>query len=347
MSNLKPFAFMGIGSLPYLDPAVAINKVLSNFDIPFWPQLPRKDFKEEMYVQFSEGLPFCRLQPQEHKIYFEAGPDFFKDLETFYEKFLTSALEDFSVSQEFASGLYALRDAGLQIRKQQPYALKGQITGPISFGLYLTTKDKKPVLYQEQLWEALLQVLLMKLKWELKFLKGVYPKLIIFIDEPYMSSYGSALISLSKETVLNNLVPFVEGIHQHEAECGIHCCGNTDWSVLLDTGIDIINFDAYSYADNFFLYPEALKNYVLKGGKLAWGIIPTSKEAERESVESLEEKLEAQLLRLQQMGLSRELIAAQSFITPSCGMGLLSEPLCELIMQLGKNLALKMQKKNK
>ena len=47
-----------IGSMPHTDPAEACA-VVSRYlkDIPAWPQLPQRSFKENMYAQYSEGFP--------------------------------------------------------------------------------------------------------------------------------------------------------------------------------------------------------------------------------------------------------------------------------------------------
>src|SRR5512135_1417795 len=47
-----------LGSVPITDPRTACRLMLDYFpEIPAWPQLPRLSFRENMYVQFSEGLP--------------------------------------------------------------------------------------------------------------------------------------------------------------------------------------------------------------------------------------------------------------------------------------------------
>jgi len=42
---------------------------------------------------------------------------------------------------------------------------------------------------------------------------------------------------------------------------GLHCCGNTNWSVLLDTTIDILSFDAYNYASSLSTHSGKVKSF--------------------------------------------------------------------------------------
>ena len=58
---------------------------------------------------------------------------------------------------------------------------------------------------------------------------------------------------------------------------GIHCCGNTDWSLLLNAPIDILSFDSYGYFESLRLYDRALAQYLARGGWLAWGLVPTGR----------------------------------------------------------------------
>ena len=52
------FEATGIGSVPFKDPETACGIIFDNFpSIPFWPQLSRRSYHENMYAQYSERLP--------------------------------------------------------------------------------------------------------------------------------------------------------------------------------------------------------------------------------------------------------------------------------------------------
>ena len=54
-----------IGSMPHTDPGVACSLVLKYLaSVPAWPQLPKRSFKEGMYVQCTQGLPGLKLKDE-------------------------------------------------------------------------------------------------------------------------------------------------------------------------------------------------------------------------------------------------------------------------------------------
>ena len=67
------------------------------------------------------------------------------------------------------------------------------------------------------------------------------------------------------------LAEVIEAVHAEGALAGVHCCGNTEWSILIDAGVDIVNFDAFDYGETIALYPEAVKRHLEAGKALAWG----------------------------------------------------------------------------
>ena len=74
--TLMPFAgnllTTGMGILPHKEMERALAVAMS-VDIPFWPQLPRMNYFEDMYVQASENFPGIILEPENRKIYLQYG----------------------------------------------------------------------------------------------------------------------------------------------------------------------------------------------------------------------------------------------------------------------------------
>jgi hypothetical protein len=95
--------------------------------------------------------------------------------------------------------------------------------------------------------------------------------------------------------------------------------------MIIETGPDIISFDASSYMDFFLLYPAEIGRFLEQGGNIAWGIVPTLTFTGKETVESLLSLLQTGLARIISWGLTPELLARQSLLTPACGMGTMKE----------------------
>src|SRR5450756_1879290 len=128
--------------------------------------------------------------------------------------------------------------------------LKGHVTGPISFGLTVTDQDLRSSLYNDLLADTIVKNMALNARWQIRQLRSVRDNVIMFVDEPYLAAFGSAFISLSREQVIALLDEVFEAIHLEGALAGVHCCANTDWSVLLATQVDILNLDAYGYLEN-------------------------------------------------------------------------------------------------
>lgn len=105
----------------------------------------------------------------------------------------------------------------------------------------------------------------------------------------------------------------------------MHCCGNTDWSVLMATDIDILNFDAYNYGEALALYTDELKAFLDRGGVLAWGIVPSDEAVlAGETAPELLKRLDDLISLLAGKGISYDILLKQCLITPSCGLATLS-----------------------
>jgi len=222
-------------------------------------------------------------------------------------------------------------------------AVKGHVTGPVTWGLTVADATGKGILYDELLGDAVPKLLKLKASWQEKELSQISKRTIIFVDEPYMSAFGSVGMMLSREKVISLLEEIFAGISGLK---GVHCCGNTDWSVLLATSVDILSFDAYNYVQSLSLYPAQVKKFLERGGTVAWGIVPNEEEAlSRESVASLRDRLEEAMAPFTRRDIRFKQLISQGLLTPSCGLASLAneeaaaralELLTELSMQIRK-----------
>jgi methionine synthase II (cobalamin-independent) len=192
------------------------------------------------------------------------------------------------------------------------------VTGPISFGLSVTDQNRRPILYDEVLADAIAKHLRLKAAWQEKMLKTISPKTIIFVDEPYLHSVGSAFVSISRDQIVNLIGEVLSGISGLKA---VHCCGNTDWSMVLQTPLDILSFDAYDHSETLALYPSEVKSFLNRGGVIAWGIVPNNEQVlAKETASSLGDHLEEAMNTLAKKGINPDIIKSQCLITPSCGL---------------------------
>jgi len=328
-----PFLATGIGSFPHKDEKEVFRLIFENFsDIPFWPQLPKRSFLEGMVVQYSEGFPSFRLNEKEQKAWVDTSEGFDKEIERFYQSLENRELEPFRISEDFAKGLRMIEDLSSEEHRKEIKYIKGQITGPITFGLSLTDQERKPIFYDPTLRDILIKHLSSKARWMERKFNDLFPETptMISFDEPSLSSFGSAFSSLNRDDVIHSLNECFDAVKGLK---GTHCCGNMDWGVLLSTNLNFLSFDAYSYLETLSLYPKELKAFLERGGILAWGIIPTSEAILKEDAESLVERFKEGLKALTKKGIDPNLLQ-RAILTPSCGTASLSIPLSERVCQL-------------
>src|SRR4030042_2716839 len=273
-----------IGSMPHTDPQEACRLLLRYLTaIPAWPQLPNRSAKENMYAQFSQGFPGIVIDDARICVDRSRGSE--PGLEQLYVAYANNAYSEYVTSADYAAGLHAL----LSLDITPPIAVKGQVTGPISWGLSITDGTHYTV-YDDTLAEAMARHLRLKASWQESTLRQISPNTIIFVDEPYLTSLGSAFVSLPSEKVVALLTETFGGIAGIR---GLHCCGNTDWPLLLSLPIHILSFDAYNYSGALSTYPEQVQSFLERGGAVAWGIIPNDEEAlAGETVTTLKDRLE-------------------------------------------------------
>jgi methionine synthase II (cobalamin-independent) len=266
-----------------------------------------------MIPQYSEGMPFLKIDETGETIWIERDGD---DLTSFYEHYK----EDLKlpVSEKYAKGFYTFIDI---IQGNHFQCLKGHVTGPLTFTLGLRDSAGKLVYFDEELREISLFVLKAKIRWQIEILKHYAEQVIIFIDEPVLSSLGtSGYLGVSPDEALRLLRETSDAIKEAGGISGIHCCSKADWPLVINSGVSIISFDAYDYIETISLYPAEFTAFLRHGGYLAWGIVPTTELIRVEDAGSIKRHFD-QGVEMLSKTIPADLFLSQILLTPSCGAG--------------------------
>lgn len=351
MSDFTPCCLpLLIGSVPLDNHQQAAELIFKHTpQVPIWPQLPV--FKAEgMIPQFIPGFP--GVDECDGKTFINTESDTFdEEFLAFFEEYLMvteagGALDDsrFALTAEAANGFFEFLKIAAE-RKSTLVGLKGQITGPITFCTGVVDQGGRAIFYNDQLRDAAVKMLALKARYQAQKMAGICKPSIVFFDEPGLSGFGtSAFITISKEDILQCLSEVFEAVRAESGLTGVHVCANTEWSLLFDAGVDILSYDAYSFFDRLVLYPDHLREFFARGGILATGIVPTTAEfIETATVDGLVGKWFTQTAELEAIGISRQTVFNQSFITPSCGTGTITAAQAVKVLELTRDVSAKIR----
>jgi len=317
-----------IGSVPWTDADEAVRRTWGACTWPFWPQMPRRSWRELMIPQYAEGLPGARFNDAAKEIVVERDT---AALETFIEAASEDPLHAGKMSDSFAAGLPVALEAARKAGGVDTF--KTHTTGPLTFTLSVKFGDGE-VLFSEPAWrEAAVLLLVAKSLWQMETFRPYCRRQVLFFDEPFLAASGSHPV-LTPATVEETLTATLELVRARapEATLGVHCCGNTDWAAVLSAPIDVLSFDAYSFGKNLLLYPDEVGEHIRRGGTLAFGIVPTSDAAAAETAHGLRGALDRLLDGFSAKGV--EVPPERVLVTPACGTGSLSEELAERVFAL-------------
>lgn len=326
-----------------------------NSGIEAWTQLPqdsqiveedgqpvRRGFLENMYVQFSEGIPGVQLDFENENIcidpetitddqrlqvetdwlvVFENHDPETGDIPTLERR--QEALERYKISQMYAAGLY---------EPTKSVAVKGQVTGLFSWGLKVCDRSLRPIIYHPDFWDGaelgvIAKALMLKAAWQFDFLSKRSPNILKFVDEPYLTQVGSSQIS----------VPNVEKLLAIEFSLfgdnvGAHCCGQTRYELLFNTeslqiaALDLTSeawdgtWESATFAQAFVAsaVDAGLQKFLERGGTIALGVVPFDHTIR---IDSIVAHIERIFTELEARGIDIATHRHRFLITPTCGGG--------------------------
>lgn len=343
------FLTTGVGSLPHLDPQAALRLIWQSVpQAPHWPQLPKTGAESSFIGQYLRALIETGVIEGFERPQFQVkAPDWTERLTAFYALYLEAsegndeALEKFGFTPEGGRGFEVfcrdLEENGLR----EAILLKGQLSGPLTVGLQITDENRRSCYYDDTQRDMLVKAIAMHAEWQTKRLRVFEKPVLMTIDEPGLYAVGASThVTLEKNRLIEDLDVIAQGIMKRGGIPGAHVCAGMDWTILFDSQIQVINFDAYEYMTSMVVLAEQLEAFLQRGGVLSWGIVPTQNAVWQESVDSLKRRLEENIAELVKRGVNEDRLRRQSMLTPSCGTGTLSletaERIYTLLWELGQ-----------
>ncbi len=297
-----------MGIMPHTDLQAALQIALS-LDIPFWPQLPRMSYYEDMYAQASEKFPGLTVDTAQERIAFDTAK-FYEELPLYFQECETPGFYELSPQ-------YSLAFQGFLSQNLENYpVIRGQNVGPVSFGFKITDENRRPILYNDEIREFLFDFIAAKTNAQYQQLQAKHPQALVWLDEPGLQMLFSSYTGYTTTAAARDYREFLDKLAGPK---GVHLCGNIDWSFLLtDLDLDILSLDSYSVGHIFTRYKDEVVAFLRKGGIIAWGITPTlTEEIAEETEDKLVKRLQDMFSYLTAQGISLADILERSWFAPS------------------------------
>lgn len=319
-----------IGSLPHhnIDAALAAS---FQVDLPFLPQIPIRNPWEFMIAQALEGLPGLVVE-KDGTVTLDIDV-WTGRTHAFNERLLNAfsamgakrdAFEAFEPSAATSSSwqpfLWELEERGAK-------AAKIQIAGPLTSQWALRLSDGANISKYPELASQIFRLVLARALAMARRLHagGIQP--VLFLDEP-------ALYTSTHPIAMQELGLVIQALRKDNVLVGLHCCSNTDWNAVLQLGLNYVSLDTNLSLENLLETGPALERFIAQGGRLALGVIPTSKSLTRlPEVEDLFTELLDHFSS--KWNGKPELVRqtlADALYTPACGLALHNTADAEVIM---------------
>jgi hypothetical protein len=299
-------ATTAMGIMPHEDVDKALDLAFST-DIPFWPQLPKLSYYEDMYVQAMEHFPGVVIDEANQRIYVNTEK-FMDDIPAYLEQ--EDSPERFKLSPQFSLVYREFLARDLSACR----SVRGQLISPVSLSLKIYDENGKPIAYNDEVRSLAFSFIQKKVNVQAEELRQRNERAFVWVDDPGLEFIFNALCGYDNVKAKNELIDFFEGI---EGPRGIHLCGRPDWDFLFSLPVEIVSFNAFAFGETAATY-ETVRRFIENGNIISWGIVPTYyDEFSNEDVISLARRLEGIWSLLEAKGVDRTLIARNSMLAPA------------------------------
>jgi len=315
-----------IGSLPHTQRELAIQRTLT-VDVPALPQLPKSDPAEFMIPQALNGLPGASFDDQGEAVLdlsaWERGS---RELDARLRAILESPTERWDPGTAAWS---TWRPFLWEVEERKLPFAKVQSAGPLTVRWVTRTRDDEPLAAVPGPGRQALELILARLLSMARYLSDAGAQPVAFLDEPGLFALNPQ--DPRHRVSLEELRVVVRALRGEGALVGIHCCSNTQWKLIFETGCDYLSVDTRMSLDSVLAAP-GFDEFIARGSGLCLGVIPTDRDLGSYAVAQCVSAALHSLRRHEEAGgASAKQVLARSMISPACGLGLRTIPESERI----------------
>ena len=270
-----------LGTLPYDNIDTATKMVAKLFEkLPFNAILPVLNDEDSLVNRTLEFIPGVKIENK--KVHFKITSSHYKKwmgkLDIAFNNPTMENLEPFAINSPFL-------EKYLQIIKkfQSPNAVIN-LLGPFTVSQLLLNAAEEQMLVDKTYRKLFIQAVCVKALWAIEKIKEFSPetKPLVILEEPLYGNLGN--VKRENEEITIDLVTalfarVVEKLKDAGAYVGVQCLEKCDWKIPINAGVDLISFDAYNNPNNLSIIPEQITEFIARGGKINWAIVPVINES--------------------------------------------------------------------
>lgn len=269
------------GALPYESIDSTKRMMLKLFEQnPFLPFLPNISNEDTLLGRTFFNIPGVKIK--EKKVVFKVGSTSYKQgilkLDKAYNFSDIEDLEPFAIESPFLDMFLKI------IKKFKSKRAYINLLGPFTISQILNKTAEEQVLMDKSYRKLFVQAVCVKALWIIEKIREVSPETVpvIILEEPMLCQFGMLKReneNLTVELVTNLFSRTIEKIKASGALVAVHSMEKCDWQIPINAGVDIISFDAYNNPNNISIIPEMITDFIKRGGKVNWAIVPVMTES--------------------------------------------------------------------
>ena len=269
------------GALPYENIQAATRMAAKLFDrIPYIPVLPNVSSKDSILRRTVSNIPGINITDSD-KIALRTSEKTESGMKLLDKAFVSpkkESLADFGFDATF------LEKCLQMVKKFKSPNVCVNLMGPFTLSQLLLENADIQMLADKNYRKVVIQAISVKAMWIIDKIREYCPQteVLIMLEEPMLGKFGdvqrqSEVVTLELITTL--LARVIEKIRSYGGMVGVQCMEKCNWQIPINAGADLISFDAYNNPNNLNIIPETIIDFVSKGGKICWCIVPVMNES--------------------------------------------------------------------